>query len=171
MGGKPSACVDHLHRERGSDDQSGSSTERSTSSRLRKRIGGLRGGGGSRHRFLKEEQFSGIAKIQLISVCCSSPFLAQFPNYFSSSSLLMSFSLASFVPFSCISFSFLVILHLFFHFSRRFVPSSILSALSGSDRVMVVCTAGPRIDWQFCQWQAYEVRWLGNGAGAHGIQG
>ena len=68
MGAKPSACVDH--RQTGSDEESEPTTTKlektSGSTRLRKR-GGSRHGG-SHHRFLKEDQFCGIAKIQLTSV-------------------------------------------------------------------------------------------------------
>lgn len=57
MGGNESAIADRKH---GSDGGSG----------LRRpgRRGGSRGGSGSHHRMLKEDQFSGIAVIQLTSV-------------------------------------------------------------------------------------------------------
>lgn len=62
MGGKPSASRHGSEEESGMPDKSGSS-------RLRlHRAGGSRGGGGSQHKFLKEDQFSGIAKLQLNSV-------------------------------------------------------------------------------------------------------
>jgi phosphatidylserine decarboxylase len=76
MGSKASALRHHRHGSSSSDEEStdSSTTTKETTkleskssgiSKLRKR-GGSRGGG-SLHRFLKEEQFCGIAKIQLTS--------------------------------------------------------------------------------------------------------
>lgn len=80
MGSKASALRHHRHGSSSSDEEStGSSTtsKESTGTRLESKISGsigkLRKRGGSRggsslHKYLKEEQFCGIAKIQLTSV-------------------------------------------------------------------------------------------------------
>lgn len=67
MGNKPSAGVDHRHASDEETETSATKLEKTSGSVGLRRKGGSKHGG-SHHRILKEEQFSGIAKIQVTSV-------------------------------------------------------------------------------------------------------
>lgn len=80
MGGNASACANPRQGQFGSDEESGGAPDKSGYRRARAGKRGVSRGGGSHHRQLKEEQFSGIAKIQLISVSPQHALSMQVPT-------------------------------------------------------------------------------------------